>query len=460
MAEEEASGPKIMAILQSIIFILGVSGNSIVLYVLVKCNAFTIPHNRTSQSRDRTNHNNIYLLNLSLADQMYLLCVPFVEIMPQIHKRGWTFGLTVCRITTAVDNAYQLTSIYFMAAMALDRCLVMMRSRRRTRNLTIATCASIWIILLGLASPIYHYAEVAKTECNENQTECSHRCNMNFVKYKNIPDLLLEADYRPFCQGGIIFNKMTNKNHPDCFQNFTDANYYDGKKNFDDKTIWFHETNDDYMHPEQMEFNIQAEGQKIFILVQITIGFCIPLLIIVTSYWGLTATIQKHQSEVKTQSHWKTHEQQVTRRVIIFVSAFFFCWFPFYMLRLLYNFTPWLNDRCPSFATFWYGSMALANINSCLNPILYAGLNTRFRKNACQLLLKSDEDFVLVFKTWLKNSVRSQRPIIESPATSRSLSSVYTVNTKKKCIPWKHIPLLNKKKKVQTEEKKSKNYEV
>lgn len=24
------------------------------------------------------------------------------------QKRGWTFGLTVCRITTAVDNAYQV----------------------------------------------------------------------------------------------------------------------------------------------------------------------------------------------------------------------------------------------------------------------------------------------------------------------------------------------------------------
>ena len=109
------------------------------MYVLVKCNAFKIPHNRSHQNRDRTNHTNIYLLNLSLADQMYLLCVPFVEIMPQIHKRiridrtdpseyqnnwspdrtkfyryvnsckrGWTFGLTVCRITTAVDNAYQV----------------------------------------------------------------------------------------------------------------------------------------------------------------------------------------------------------------------------------------------------------------------------------------------------------------------------------------------------------------
>ena len=45
-------------------------------------------------------------------------------------------------------------------------------------------------------------------------------------------------------------------------------------------------------------------------------GFCIPLLIIVTSYWGLTATIQKHQSEVKTQSHWKTQEQEFTNKKI------------------------------------------------------------------------------------------------------------------------------------------------
>ena len=68
---------------------------------------------------------------------------------------------------------------------------------------------------------------------------------------------------------------------------------------------------------------IKAEGQKIFILVQITIGFCIPLLIIVMSYWGLTASIQRHQNQVtvNNNSHWRTHEQQVTRRVIVFVSA-------------------------------------------------------------------------------------------------------------------------------------------
>ena len=32
------------------------------------------------------------------------------------------------------------------------------------------------------------------------------------------------------------------------------------------------------------------------------------------------------------------------------------------------------------FSVAWFGSMALANINSILNPILYAGMNKRLRK--------------------------------------------------------------------------------
>ena len=76
--------------------------------------------------------------------------------------------------------------------------------------------ASIWIILLTLASPIYHYAEVAQTECNENNTECSHRCNMNFVKYKNIPDLLLAEKYEPLCQGEI----QNNRKYQSPFSNY------------------------------------------------------------------------------------------------------------------------------------------------------------------------------------------------------------------------------------------------
>ena len=68
----------------------------------------------------------------------------------------------------------------------------------------------------------------------------------------------------------------------------------------------------------------KAEGQKIFILIQITIGFGLPLLIIVASYWSLTSVISKHQAETAQSgkpNYWKKNEQKVNRRVIIFVSA-------------------------------------------------------------------------------------------------------------------------------------------
>ena len=73
----------------------------------------------------------------------------------------------------------------------------------------------------------------------------------------------------------------------------------------------------------------------------------------------------------------------------------FVCWAPFYFLRVAYNFGPdELFDECrlslksqiehlkPDifsiyFSVAWFGSMALANINSILNPILYAGMNKR-----------------------------------------------------------------------------------
>lgn len=71
----------------------------------------------------------------------------------------------------------------------------------------------------------------------------------------------------------------------------------------------------------------KAAGQRIFILIQITVGFCLPLLIICGSYWSLTNVIAKHQDQISQSSDrkkpdmWKKNEQKVNTRVIIFVSA-------------------------------------------------------------------------------------------------------------------------------------------
>ena len=49
--------------------------------------------------------------------------------------------------------------------------------------------------------------------------------------------------------------------------NYTEK-YYEDPNNFNDSTIWYNEKNDHYMHPEQMEFNIQGLTKEIFYFFQ------------------------------------------------------------------------------------------------------------------------------------------------------------------------------------------------
>ena len=53
-----------------------------------------------------------------------------------------------------------------------------------------------------------------------------------------------------------------------CRENFTNdndwQNYYQDKTNFNEDTIWLNPANGDYIHPEQMEFNIQGLVKKDF----------------------------------------------------------------------------------------------------------------------------------------------------------------------------------------------------
>jgi len=50
-----------------------------------------------------------------------------------------------------------------------------------------------------------------------------------------------------------------------CLENYTEdeyRNYYNDKKNFNNETIWLNPANGEYIHPEQMEFNIQGMAKN------------------------------------------------------------------------------------------------------------------------------------------------------------------------------------------------------
>ena len=65
-------------------------------------------------------------------------------------------------------------------------------------------------------------------------------------------------------------------------------------------------------------FIVLGAGQQVFLVIQVVVGFLLPLVIIVVSYYCVISGIQKAQKRLRQASEV---ESQLTRRVMIFVGA-------------------------------------------------------------------------------------------------------------------------------------------
>ena len=94
-----------------LIFIIGVSGNALVMAVLVRLSR------RQGQG---LNINNRYILSLAVADILFLfLCVPFQATVYSMDR--WPFGQIMCISTEVIQKIAMLASIYSMVALSGDR---------------------------------------------------------------------------------------------------------------------------------------------------------------------------------------------------------------------------------------------------------------------------------------------------------------------------------------------------
>jgi hypothetical protein len=96
--------------LYSILFIFGISGNIMVLFVLFK----------NSELRNCTNY---FLANLSIADLLILfICVPIAMHDLYANER-WYLGRYVCKLTGFVENCMGVASIVSMLFISCERFL-------------------------------------------------------------------------------------------------------------------------------------------------------------------------------------------------------------------------------------------------------------------------------------------------------------------------------------------------
>ncbi|KAI6053407.1 MCHR1 [Marmota monax] len=135
------------------ICLLGIVGNSTVIFAVVK----------KSKLHWCNNVPDIFIINLSVVDLLFLLGMPFM--IHQLMGNGvWHFGETMCTLITAMDANSQFTSTYILTAMAIDRYLATVHpiSSTKFRKPSVATLVIclLWALSFISITPVWLYARL------------------------------------------------------------------------------------------------------------------------------------------------------------------------------------------------------------------------------------------------------------------------------------------------------------
>lgn len=130
-----------LAVLYSIIFVLGLVGNLVALWV------FFHVHSKKNSVR-------VYLINVAFADLLLVVCLPFRIIY---HSQGntWNLGPTLCKVVGNLFYMNMYISITLLGLISVDRYLKIQRGagtqhRLQSTRWSAAICAALWIVAFAL----------------------------------------------------------------------------------------------------------------------------------------------------------------------------------------------------------------------------------------------------------------------------------------------------------------------
>ncbi|XP_009967991.1 C-X-C chemokine receptor type 6 [Tyto alba] len=134
----------------SAVFILGLAGNALVFVILVF-------YEKLKMLTD------IFLLNLAIADWVFLWTLPFWAYSA---AQEWTFGTVACRIIRGLYTLNLYTSMLTLTSITFDRLIAitfatkahMCQTKRMIWGKLI--CVLIWVISLAFATPQFIFSEV------------------------------------------------------------------------------------------------------------------------------------------------------------------------------------------------------------------------------------------------------------------------------------------------------------
>ncbi|KAF6737693.1 Kappa-type opioid receptor [Oryzias melastigma] len=159
--EQEGMSPiiPIITAVYSVVFVVGLMGNCLVMYVII----------RYTKMKTATN---IYIFNLALADALVTTTMPFQSTDYLLNT--WPFGEVVCKVFISIDYYNMFTSIFTLTMMSVDRYVAVCHPvkaldfRTPIKAKLINVC--IWILSSAAGIPAF---VLGGTQTNSDITECA-----------------------------------------------------------------------------------------------------------------------------------------------------------------------------------------------------------------------------------------------------------------------------------------------
>ncbi|CAB3405755.1 unnamed protein product [Caenorhabditis bovis] len=143
------------------IFILGILGNSAILYLTMK-------------HRQLQTVQNIFILNLAASNVLMCLTSLPITFITNVYKQ-WYFSSPICKLIPLVQGASIFVSTFSLSAIALDRYNLVVRPHKHTLSSRNAMMVAllIWVISVVVCMPYGWYMDVDKIPdlCGEYCTE-------------------------------------------------------------------------------------------------------------------------------------------------------------------------------------------------------------------------------------------------------------------------------------------------
>ncbi|KAM9248160.1 LOW QUALITY PROTEIN: somatostatin receptor type 4 [Dugong dugon] len=123
-------------------------GNALVIFVIL----------RYAKMKTATK---VYLLNLGIADELFMLSVPFVASSAAL--RHWPFGSVLCRAVLSVDGLNMFTSVFCLTVLSVDRYIAVVHpllvATYRRPSVAKLIHLGVWLASLLVTLPVTIFAD-------------------------------------------------------------------------------------------------------------------------------------------------------------------------------------------------------------------------------------------------------------------------------------------------------------